>query len=291
MATSYMDFTAPDVQYFFDINQNRAFTRNANNVINRLGRDNLNTLGNVSLLDIYLSTGRVVEPHYHQNATELVYCITGSATVTLINPFTNQLTTIKITPGQVANIPQGWWHWEVANEDQTHLLAIFDAPYPEYILGSDILTRTPIEVLAHTYCLDPELLRRTLQPLHQESIVIGPTDECVAAQAQKPMKPLKPFHQTPVPNMQPLSPISMQPSAYPNVSPNAQTNAQPNLQPNLQPNVQPNLQPNIQPYAEPNVQPNPLPNAQPNMQPNTQPAPMRHASAPYGYYPQSYGYR
>ncbi|GGA15554.1 hypothetical protein GCM10008018_70380 [Paenibacillus marchantiophytorum] len=154
-------------------------TRNAENFINRLGRDNLNTLGNVSMLDIYLSRGRVVEPHYHQNASELVYCIQGKAMISLINPFDNEITNITVTPGQVGNIPQGWWHWEVALEDDTHLLAIFDAPYPEYILGSDILTKTPIEVLAHTYCLDPELLKKVLKPLNNETIIIGPTDECV----------------------------------------------------------------------------------------------------------------
>ncbi len=47
-----------------------------------------------------------------------------------------------------------WWHYEVATEDDTHLLAIFDAPTPEVILGSDILRFTPSNIMAHTYCLD-----------------------------------------------------------------------------------------------------------------------------------------
>lgn len=173
-----MNYTSPDVQYFFDVNTNRLNTRNASNFINRLGRDNLNTLGDVSLLDIFLSRGRVVEPHYHQNAAELVYCISGAAEVSLINPFTNTINSMRIAPGQVANVPQGWWHWEMAQEDGTHLLAIFDAPYPEYIFGSDLLTKTPIEVLAYTYCLDPQLLKLTLKPLDNQTIVIGPTDQC-----------------------------------------------------------------------------------------------------------------
>ncbi|WP_437829038.1 cupin domain-containing protein [Niallia taxi] len=185
MPTSYMDYTKPDVSYFSDVNKNRLNTRNADNYINRLGRDVLNTLGEVSLLDIYLSNGRVVEPHYHQNAAELVYCISGSAVVSLINPFTNKVSNIPIRPGQVANIPQGWWYWEIASEDKTHLLAIFDAPYPEYIFGSDILAKTPVEVLAHTYCLDPDQLKKTLAPLKNETIVIGPTDECLHKQQRQ----------------------------------------------------------------------------------------------------------
>jgi quercetin dioxygenase-like cupin family protein len=188
----WKEYTRPGLEFFFDVNLNRLNTRNDENFINRLGRDNLNTLGNNSLLDIYLSNGRVVEPHYHQNAAELVYCISGSALVSLINPFTNKRSDIPITPGQVANIPKGWWHWEEATSDRTHLLAIFDAPYPEYIFGSDLLTKTPIEVLSHTYCLDPNLLKKTLAPLNKEAIVIGPTDECLAeTRARKQKKPTK----------------------------------------------------------------------------------------------------
>ncbi|MFD2628555.1 cupin domain-containing protein [Oceanobacillus kapialis] len=178
MGESYLDYKGENNIYFADLNKNRLFTRNRQNYINRLGRDVLNTLGDVSLLDIFLSDDRVVEPHYHQNAAELVYCISGNAEVSFINPFTNEVSTISIRPGQVANIPQGWWHWEKATTNQTHLLAIFDAPYPEYIFGSDILTKTPVEVLAYTYCLNADQLKKTLSPLHNETIIIGPTDEC-----------------------------------------------------------------------------------------------------------------
>ncbi|RPK00200.1 hypothetical protein FH5_02489 [Priestia endophytica] len=91
MSRSYMNYTNANVQYFSDVNKNRLNTRDSKNFINRLGRDVLNTLGNVSLLDIYLSEDRVVEPHYHQNAAELVYCISGAAVVSLINPFNNKV--------------------------------------------------------------------------------------------------------------------------------------------------------------------------------------------------------
>nr|WP_275006559.1 hypothetical protein [Niallia taxi] len=60
MPTSYMDDTKPDVSYFSAVNKNRLNTRNPDNYINRLARDVLNTVGEVSLLDIYLSNGKVV---------------------------------------------------------------------------------------------------------------------------------------------------------------------------------------------------------------------------------------
>ncbi|XOS94436.1 cupin domain-containing protein [Brevibacillus laterosporus] len=173
MAISYMDYTSPSTQFTYDLNNNPIFRKDSRNYINELSIMQLNTLGNASLLDIFLSISNIVEPHYHQNASELVYCISGSAVVSLINPFTNELLNFPITPGQVANVPQGWWHYEIATVDNTHLLAIFDAPIPETIFGSDILRLTPPSILAHTYCLNEAKVKDTLAPI-QSTVVIGP---------------------------------------------------------------------------------------------------------------------
>jgi oxalate decarboxylase/phosphoglucose isomerase-like protein (cupin superfamily) len=164
--TSYMDYKSPSVQFSYDLSNNTTIKKDAHNYINELSIMQLNTLENISLLDIYLSSANVVEPHYHQNAAELVYCISGAVVVSLINPFTNILLHYPLTPGQVANVPQGWWHYEIASTDNTHLLAIFDAPIPETIFGSDILRLTPTNVLAHTYCLNQAKLKDTLAPIH-----------------------------------------------------------------------------------------------------------------------------
>ncbi|RUL52038.1 cupin domain-containing protein [Lysinibacillus antri] len=176
MASS-MDYTSPSTQFTFDLNKSPLFKKDNNNFINVLGIKQLNTLENVSLLDIFLSKGNVVEPHYHQNAAELVYCISGCATVSILNPFTKEMLNYTITPGQVANVPQGWWHYEVALVDNTHLLAIFDAPTPEVILGSDILKFTPSNIMAHTYCLDENQWKQAIAPV-KPSTYIGPYKDC-----------------------------------------------------------------------------------------------------------------
>ncbi|WP_445669793.1 cupin domain-containing protein [Paenibacillus sp. FSL R10-2199] len=181
--TSYMDYTSPNTQFTFDMNCNTLFKKDDCNYINVLGIKNLNTLENTSLLDIFLSKSNVVEPHYHQNAAELVYCISGCAVVSLINPFTNELLHFPISPGQVANVPQGWWHYEVATVDCTHLLAIFNAPTPEVILGSDILSKTPANVLAHTYCLNEALVKEALAPVKPQTFIGPPADCCDPSQA------------------------------------------------------------------------------------------------------------
>ena len=172
-----MDYTSQSTEFFFDINTSPLFRKDNNNYINVLGIQQLNTLKNVSLLDIFLSANNVIEPHYHQNAAELVYCISGAVTVSILNPFTKQLLHYPITPGQVANVPQGWWHYEVATVDNTHILAIFDAPTPEVILGSDILKLTPTNVMAHTYCIDEKQWKQAVAPV-TPSTFIGPPKDC-----------------------------------------------------------------------------------------------------------------
>ncbi|XKI12357.1 Cupin type-1 domain-containing protein [Sporosarcina sp. ANT_H38] len=87
---SNINYTSPTKQFTFDVNDSTLIKKNNENFINILSINQLNTLDNVSLLDIFLSNTNVIEPHYHQNAAELVYCISGAVTVSLLNPFTKK---------------------------------------------------------------------------------------------------------------------------------------------------------------------------------------------------------
>ncbi len=198
---SEMDYTSPSTQYTFDLNNSPLFRKDSRNYINVLGIKQLNTLGKVSLLDIFLSANNVVEPHYHQNAAELVYCISGAAIVSILNPFTKQMLHFSITPRQVANVPQGWWHYEVASVDNTHLLAIFDAPTPEVILGSDILKFTPANIMAHTYCLDENQWKQAIAPV-RPTTYIGPYTNCNKGMDNIPNPYLNQQYQQPQYNQQ-----------------------------------------------------------------------------------------
>lgn len=186
--------SSPAAQFSFDLNQSPFFKLDDCNFINIMGARQLNTLENVSLLDIFMSAGHLIEPHYHQNAAELIYCISGAVTVSILNPFTKQVLDYPLTPGQAANVPKGWWHYELATADGTHLLAIFDAPNPEVILGSDILTLTPPRIFAQTYGIDESAWMKAIAPVHP-STFIGPRSP---VQCQMPMHPLsrQPWPQT-----------------------------------------------------------------------------------------------
>lgn len=172
-----IDYTSTSTQYTFDVNESHLFVKDNQNLINVLGKNQLNTLEGSSLLDIYLSASNIIEPHYHPNAAELVYCISGAITISILNPFTNKLSNFPIAPGQVVNVPRAWWHYEVATKNDTHILAIFDAPNPEVILASDILRFTPSNIMAQTYCLNEKEWKDVTKPI-KSSTYIGPYKEC-----------------------------------------------------------------------------------------------------------------
>jgi quercetin dioxygenase-like cupin family protein len=172
-----VDYTSPSAQYMFDINKSPLFVKDNQNFINILGKKQLNTLESTSLLDIFLSVTNVVEPHYHPNAAELIYCISGAIDVSILNPFTNQILNFSITPGKVVNVPRAWWHYEMATMNNTHVLAIFDAPNPEVVLGSNLLKFTPANVMAHTYCLNEDMWKDMIKSV-QPNTYIGPYKDC-----------------------------------------------------------------------------------------------------------------
>lgn len=140
-------------EYAADVNSSPFFKKNERNYINIVSVKQLNTLDNLSMLDIFLAKDHIIEPHYHPNGSELTYCVAGSATISMLDIDTKSFRHYTITPGQVVNIPQGWWHYQIAHAEDTHLQGIFNTGSPEVVLGSDILTATPADVFAYSYGL------------------------------------------------------------------------------------------------------------------------------------------
>lgn len=63
----------------------------------------------------------------------------------------------------VPQVPQLWVSYAVfANNavDNTHLLAIFNAPTPQVIWGSNILNFTPSNIMSYTYGMNENLGNR-----------------------------------------------------------------------------------------------------------------------------------
>lgn len=164
-------------QFTYRLSNNVLSKKDAKNFIYALGSEQLQTIGDTYLLDVFLSKDNCVELHYHPNASELTYCISGEAELGFLNMDTMQWENFVIERGEVVAIPQGWWHYACAKTNETHLLAIHDTDRLETIFGSDILHSTPNELLAHMYCLNEKDVERALSPI-KDTVVIGPPEDC-----------------------------------------------------------------------------------------------------------------
>lgn len=165
--------SSPSLNLSFDLSTAPLFQQNAQNFILQQFAKQLPVMQNLGLLDVYLSNGHSVEPHWHPNASELQYVVQGEVAVSILNPFSRQILSYRIKPTQTVYIPMGWWHWQTATMDNTHFVSVFDNNATQVVFGSDILRKTPPEVFQMIYGVNAAQLADVLKPIDQ-TVVIGP---------------------------------------------------------------------------------------------------------------------
>ncbi len=97
------------------------------------------------------------EPHWHPNAAELNYCVSGQAQIGLVAPDGN-VQTFAVNAGDIAYIPRNWFHY-IANTSHEPLqfLIFFITPDPRIQTVNLSLTvdHVPASVLAASFGSDP----------------------------------------------------------------------------------------------------------------------------------------
>jgi oxalate decarboxylase len=110
-------------------------------------------------LAIYLLTlepGAVRIPHWHPDAAELDYALSGRAKIGLAFP-DGQWERFKLEAGQIAVLPQGWFHYiQNVGEETLRMLVIFNNSAPNDIGISQGFQAIPREVLGITFDVSPE---------------------------------------------------------------------------------------------------------------------------------------
>ena len=118
-------FNSSDLVLAADSTHKVNFVCDSQNYITQLFQEQLPSI-QTGILNVHLSKGCIVEPHWDTNAAELTFVISGEIMTSVFNPSIQQLMTYKLKPGQASQFPKGWFHWIVALSDHVHFLAIFD---------------------------------------------------------------------------------------------------------------------------------------------------------------------
>lgn len=170
-----IDYSSPLLNLSFDLRSSPYKVKDDRNFILYQTSKQLPVMKGLSLVDVFLSKGHSIEPHWHPNANELLYMIQGEIVESILNPFTLQLLSYRVGPQQSVYIPMGWWHWTIAVKDHTRFVVSFDNNDFESIYGSDILRKTPSEVFQIVYGINGAQWAEIIKPIDQ-TVIIGPPD-------------------------------------------------------------------------------------------------------------------
>ncbi|MHB1936750.1 MAG: cupin domain-containing protein [Acidobacteriaceae bacterium] len=111
----------------------------------------IQTTMTASIMD--LKPGALREMHWHPNADEWQYYITGRSRVSVFGAH-GRVATEEFGPGQVGFIKQGFGHYvQQIGEEPTSILILFNSPFYEQISLSELLAANPPSVLADNFDL------------------------------------------------------------------------------------------------------------------------------------------
>ena len=128
---------------------------------------------NAAMALVVLEKGGIREPHWHPDAWEFDYCISGKARMAVVAP-NNEWQTFEVEAGQIVFVPQGYFHYfENIGSEDLRFLIVFNNSTKES--GDDIGISTslggmPNQVLAATFGV-PESVFDQIPKLHEGVII------------------------------------------------------------------------------------------------------------------------
>lgn len=131
-------------------------------------------LNGLAMASIRLEPGAIRIPHWHPNANEMDYVVSGRAEIALFGPKSSEFPEgvtehFSLSPGEISFLPQGWFH-SITNPgpEPLHILVIFNSDSPLDIGLPRGLGGMRKEVLAKSlgirveaveqFCTDPEFI-------------------------------------------------------------------------------------------------------------------------------------
>ena len=112
--------------------------------IRRVTADNFPILSGMSIKRIVLNAGAMRTPHWHANANELTYCVSGTSLVSVLDT-DSKFSSFTVSAGEM--FPH---HIEVVDAPDLHFAIFFDQPTPGDIGYRASVSACSREVLAAT---------------------------------------------------------------------------------------------------------------------------------------------
>ena len=130
---------------------------------------------NAAMFLVVLKPGGIREPHWHPNAWEFDYCISGKARMSVVGP-NNEWQTFEVEPGQVVFVPMGFFHYfeNIGNDDLRFLISFNNsgAESDDDIGVSVSLGAMPRHVLAATFGVAKEVFDQVPE-LHKQVTIVS----------------------------------------------------------------------------------------------------------------------
>jgi len=134
---------------------------------------NANNFGILNGLACYLLTLKpkgIREPHWHPNAAELDYVISGKGRMTIFSPG-DTIDTFEVGPGEVVFIPSAYFHYiENVSAREDMQFAVFNHERPEDIGISGASGAYSNEVLGSIFGIEPKIIDEL--PKYQEDLFV-----------------------------------------------------------------------------------------------------------------------
>ena len=132
----------------------------------------LPTLEGLSIYAVQLERGGAREPHWHPNAHELNYLVSGSALITILSPG-GKVETFEMKAGDLSFLPKGYLHHiENTGNEPAHFAIFFNHVSPSDIGFSGCLGAYSNEVLAAVFKV-PVSYFDNLPKYQQDLFVVG----------------------------------------------------------------------------------------------------------------------
>lgn len=127
-------------------------------------------LEELALFSLRINGKGVREPHWHPNASELNYVLTGRARLTVLSPG-GEIDTFEIGPGEGSYIPASYFHYiENLSSEELHMTVFFTNSAPDDLGLSGTLGAYSNELLAAVFGASADYFKELTK--YQEDILV-----------------------------------------------------------------------------------------------------------------------